>query len=150
VWLRKVLLWDGVLPLCIAAAPLAVDALTGRRGAVEFVSVLLPIVAFLIRWAVGYSTIGSNNCGPVTRFLQYLLFFVGLVALILVDTFLMLAYLMPKGALFATTVDVIVMATLISIYLFTMIFAMYPGQAAAPSIPNIAAGASQGSRFGRL
>ena len=136
-WLLKILFWDGALPLVTATAPMAVQALTEDRAAVEFASVLLPVIAFLVRLEVGRRTIGSNNCGSVTRFFQYLLFFVGLVALILVDTFLMLTYIMPAGALFATMVDVTVFSGLVSTYLVGMILAMYPGRAAPAPIPDV-------------
>jgi len=131
-----------VLPIVIAAAPMTIQALTADREAVEFASVLLPVIAFLVRLEVGRRTIGSNHCRPVTRFFQFTLFFAGLMVLILIDTFLMLTYVMPAAALFATPLDVILFGAFVSIYLATMIFAMYPGQTAPRQIPSIALGAN--------
>ena len=143
----RVFFWDGVLPLGMAAAPLAADVLTGDREAVEFVSVLFPVVAFLIRLVVGYRTIVSNDCQPVTRFFQFVLFFVGLITLILFDTIMMLAYVMPQDALFATWLDVLVIVMHYLFYLATMSFAMYPGQRPPRPIPSIASHAPRPNRL---
>jgi hypothetical protein len=137
-WLLRVLCWDGVLPLFTALAPLAVDVLTGNRNAVEAVSIALPVIAFLIRFFVGLQTIMSNDCHPVTRFFQFVVFFGGLLLLCMVDAMLMMAYTMPPGAMFATVLDVILVGAFYAFYLATMMFAMYPGQRPLRPIPSIA------------
>ena len=52
---------------------------------------------------------------------------IGLSVLAVIDAVIMLTPVMPKGAAFATTADLIVWAALYSVYLTAMALALYPG-----------------------
>jgi hypothetical protein len=54
---------------------------------------------------------------------------VGIFFLFIIDTFVFLAHEFPKGAITATSTDLLVWAILIACYLIPIAVAMYPGRA---------------------
>jgi hypothetical protein len=131
-WFFRLATWDGLLPACVVLIPTGVGLLMpNSRGAMEVVSIALPIAAFFIRAGVGKRYIASNGCGVAFRCVQYCVFCVGILLLVFFDAVLILSRLMPKGALFAARSDVYVWAILFSLYLTSMAIALYPGRAKA-------------------
>ena len=127
-WLLRILTWDTLLPACVGLVPHGVEFLfPSHRGVMEVVSVTLPIVAFLLRLRAGMRQIDSNRCSEAVRSFQLITFVLGILPLVLVDCFMILSHLMPKGALFATKDELLVWASLFAIYLTCMAVAMYPG-----------------------
>ncbi len=132
-WFFRVLGWDGLLPVCIVLIPTLVKILIpNNRGAIEATGVLLPIAAFFVRLFIGLRHIASNHCAVSVRGFQYCVFCLGIFLLVCVDALLILSQEMPKGAMFVTRTDYVVFAILISIYLTSMTFAMYPGRVQSP------------------
>jgi hypothetical protein len=128
-WALRVIAWDAVLAACIAFLPLGVKLLfPDRRGVMEVTAVILPIVAFLLRFRAGKRHVASNHCSKAVRRFQLGVFCLGILPLALVDCVIILSDLMPKGALFASEEDRTIWAILLSIYLGSMIIAMYPGR----------------------
>ncbi|MHB1037359.1 MAG: hypothetical protein ACYC35_13730 [Pirellulales bacterium] len=124
-WLLTVLAWDGLLPLFVFSVPFVVEILVpNRRGAVELVAVAVPIVAFVVRYAVGRRHIATHNFSPAVRRVQFCVFVFGICSLVMIDSVLMLTHVMPKGALKGSGV---VWAVLFSVYLTSMLIAMFPG-----------------------
>ena len=127
-WVVRIAIWDGALPAIIWLAPVLLQGLIPNlRGPVEIVAVVLPIVAFFIRFHVGRRYILANHCRIELRRFQYVSLCIGALVLVLVDAVLILTNIMPKGAAFATVSDVIVWAILYLTYLGAMSIAMYPG-----------------------
>ncbi len=132
-WVLRILTWDTVLPACVAFVPVGVGLLfPGRREVMEFTAVILPIVAFFLRFGAGTRHIASNRCPKAIQRFQFCAFCLGILPLVLVDCALILSGLMPRGALFATALDRLVWAVLFSLYLASMIVAMYPGRVPHP------------------
>lgn len=129
-WLVRLITWDGVMPVCVIAAPFIIESvLPNRRGAIEIAAVALPIVGFLVRILVGASHIRGNCCGQWLRRIQFCMLWFAVFVLVFVDALLILAHVMPRGALVANRGDRIVLTTMAAIYLFAMAVAMYPGRA---------------------
>jgi hypothetical protein len=130
LWLHRVLGWDGVLPLSVVFLPALVGAVMPNKiDAVCFVAVAVPIVALLIRYAIGRRTIASNRVGPVVRACQYCVFTTAIVVLALVDFVVVLLHLpgtAVKDQLFY------VLGAVYALYLVAMSFAMFPGWTEAP------------------
>lgn len=128
-WLRRVLAWDGLLPVGVVLLPYIVQTFfPNRRAIMEVTAVLLPVAAFFLRVGNGRRQIASNQCSKVIRRLQYSAFCLGILPLVLIDCVLILSHLMPPGALFQARSDLIVWMMLAGIYLASMVIAMYPGQ----------------------
>ena len=90
-WLLRLFTWDGVLPVCVLVAPSLVEiVLPNRRGAIEIIAVTLPIAGFFARVVAGTRHIGSNNCGPLLRQLQYSILFLSVFALVFVANVILL------------------------------------------------------------
>jgi hypothetical protein len=123
-WLLTVLTWDGVLPACVALIPAGIKLiLPNNRGIIEVISVTLPIAAFLLRFRAGKRRIDTNGCSEAVRIVQMCIFVLGILALVLVDCFLILTNVMPQGAEMSLVVSVALLAP----YLAIMAVAMYPG-----------------------
>ena len=132
-WLIRLITWDGLFPLAIWSAPFLVAwVLPNKRGAIETIAVLLPIVAFFVRYGVGRRYIASNHCHAIVRGIQVGALCLGLMVLALIDCVLMLTHVMPRGAAATTTGDLICWAVLFSVYLAMMAFALYPGRCSDP------------------
>lgn len=131
VWALRVLTWDAVLPSCIAFAPLVVRHLfPNRRGAVELAAILLPVSAFLLRLRAGRIHIASNRCSRRFQRVQFLVLFLGIVPLVLIDCVVILSEIIPGGAFGRG--DLVVLAGMIGVYLAAMVVAMYPGREDVP------------------
>lgn len=129
LWLRHVVVWDGILPIVVLAAPFAIAALLpNRQGLLELTALGLPVAAFFIRYGVGRVHIASNNCSSTFRQVQFCVFFLGIVLLVFIDCAVILSHAMPPGAMFATDADRKIWAILVGIYLAAMFVAMYPGR----------------------
>lgn len=127
-WLRRIVTWDGLLPILMWLAPWAIETvLPNRRGAIEIAAVVLPIVALFLRFHSGIRQIASNRCAKLFRGVQFAVFVIGILPLVLFDCFMMLAHLMPAGGPMAAE-DVFVCTVLLLIYLTAMTIAMYPGR----------------------
>ncbi len=128
-WLFRLFAWDGVLPVCIVLIPSVISFLIPeRRGAIEITAVVLPITAFFIRFRAGKRHIESNNCGEPMRVLQLCVFCLGILVLVVVDAFVVLSHVMPGQGGSISKEDLIILGVVISIYLTSMAFAMYPGR----------------------
>lgn len=128
-WLIKLVAWDGFVPLIVLLLPSVVEELfPNRRGAMELTALTVPIAAFFIRFVVGKRHIYANDCTDVVRCMQLVALCLAILLLVLIDTLIILANLMPKGAMFATPVDWLVWAVLIGVYGICMAFAMFPGR----------------------
>jgi hypothetical protein len=129
-WVIRIVKWDGILPAVVWTSPILVQLLFPNvRWAIEIVAVILPIIALLMRFMIGKRHIDSNRCKPLTRRLQLAVLCIGSIVLLLIDSVMILTHVMPKGAAFATTGDVIVWSALYGIYVASMTIAMYPGPA---------------------
>lgn len=127
-WLRRIVTWDGLLPIVMWLAPWGIEAvLPNRRGAIEIAAVVLPIVAVFLRFHAGMRQITSNRCAKFVRGVQIAVFVIGILPLVLFDCFMMLAHLMPAGGPMPAE-DVIVWSVFLLIYLTAMTIAMYPGR----------------------
>jgi hypothetical protein len=126
-WLLRVLTWDTLLPACVGLVPLGVELVfPNHRSVMEVVAVTLPIVAFFLRLRAGKRQIDSNRCSEAVRGIQSCTFVLGIMPLILVECFMVLSHLMPKGAVF-TKAELPVWAGIFIIYMMSMVVAMYPG-----------------------
>lgn len=125
-WLLNLFGYDGLLPALIFFLPGLVVLTLGRGGWLEFVAVVLPIVAFLIRSGVGLHQIERHLCHPVLRGFQKLALFIGLLLLLVVDAFIILSWIVPANAL--QREDFIIEAWIYASYLLCMAFASYPGR----------------------
>jgi hypothetical protein len=135
-WLRTLIAWDGLLPGCIVILPTAIEILfPNRRGAIEIAALILPITAFFLRVRAGKHHIASNRCSVAFRRFQFCVFCFAIFPLVLIDCFLVLSHVMPKGALFEADTDWLIWVILFAIYLTLMAVAMYPGRD-APSPAN--------------
>ncbi|MDR3639662.1 MAG: hypothetical protein P4L84_38030 [Isosphaeraceae bacterium] len=130
-WLLRLITWDGVLPACIVFAPAGIELLfPNNRGAIELAAVLLPITAFWVRFSVGKRHIDTNHCGPAVRTFQLCVFCFGIFVLVFFDAAITLSHIMPQGALFSTSADILVWGIIGAIYVTSMAIAMYPGRSA--------------------
>jgi hypothetical protein len=129
-WVLKLVAWDGVLPVVVLLAPFVVKLVfPNHRDVMEVTAVILPIAAFFIRFFVAQHCISSNQCTPLVRLFQIVSLCMAILVLLLIESLMILAHEMPKGAMVATTADWIVWVVLFSVYLACMSFAMYPGHA---------------------
>jgi hypothetical protein len=127
-WLLRVFAWDGVLPLVILGLPHAVHLCFPRaHGAIEILSIVLPISAFFIRLVVGFRHIRENRCPAFVKQLQYAALFLGILGLVIFDAFMILQLTMPQGA-FQPGDWLILFGILFVFYLPCMVLAMYPGR----------------------
>ena len=125
-WLMRLLKWDGIMPTIIWSVPFLIRAVLPKfREPIELVAVVLPIVAFFIRYSVGMRYIRSNHCGKTTRNFQIIILRAGLMILALLDAVLVLTHVMPQGVIVAS--DIMILVILYVIYLLAMVFALYPG-----------------------
>ncbi len=61
------------------------------------------------------------------RFFQLVVFFTGILVLVLIDTMMILAHTGPVGIPIATRTDLIVFLSLFMFYFLSMAISMYPG-----------------------
>ena len=133
-WLLKLIAWDGGVPALVLVVPEFVEMLfPNRRGVVQMMAIALPIAAFLVRFFIARRQINSNQCSRLVRRVQMAALCIGIFILLMIDALLILARDLPKGALFATTTDVVTFIVLIGMYLICMVIATYPGRAETAS-----------------
>lgn len=125
IWMLHLFGYDGVLPATVLLLPGLVRLVLGAGVVIEFIAVVLPIVAFFVRSAVGLRNIEKNACGGLFRALQKAALFLGLLLLLLVDGFLILTWRMPANAL--EKGDYVFTAALYGCYLILMAVASFPG-----------------------
>ena len=123
-WLVRLFGYDGLLPAFVLLLPAAL-ALLFQGWVIEFTAVALPIVAFLYRFAVGLRLIDQNGCNQIIRMLQKTALFLGLLVLLLVDAFMILAWSIPAGALKFEDYQITLLMYII--YLLLMALASFPG-----------------------
>jgi hypothetical protein len=124
-WFLRLITWDGLVPVFILLAPLAVGlSIPNNRGVMEVTAVALPIAAFFVRFGVGFRLIQTNNCAAEIRRLQVVAFVVGMFLLVLFDSILILGHLVPNGVLFAGSYLIVLGGP----YLVAMAIALYPGR----------------------
>lgn len=127
-WLRRVVTWDGLLPVVISLVPSVIEFLfPNGRGAIEITAVVLPIAGVLLRFQAGMHHISSNRCSSLVRGVQVAVFMVGILPLVLFDCFMILSHVMPAGGPMPAE-DVIGWSLLLTIYFGAMVIAMYPGR----------------------
>jgi hypothetical protein len=128
-WLIRLFAWDGMLPAGIVLAPFGIEFLfPNNRGIMEITAVTLPVMAFLLRIVAGLRRIDSNRCSVSVRRFQYCAFCFAILPLVLVDCAVILAHVMPAGAVFADAKEVVIWGAIYLSYLLLMTFAMYPGR----------------------
>jgi hypothetical protein len=121
-WLLRILTWDGVLPVCILAVPSLVEWLLPNSNVVGLIYVVIAIAAFFARIAVGARHIRCNNCPRVFQHIQFGVFLLAILLLLVLDTAMMAV---PIRTL--RNEDFRELATLLSVYFVLMVLAMYPG-----------------------
>jgi hypothetical protein len=127
-WAIRVITWDTALPAVIAIVPIIVGFFfPNRRGFIEIIAVILPIVAFLLRFISGKRHIDSNGCSDFIRNIQLLVFCLGILPLVLFDCFFILFEVMPNGGALSLG-DLIIFGIIFIYYLTMMTIAMYPGR----------------------
>ena len=128
-WFVRVLTWDGALPVCLFLIPLVAKLMVPNQGGMfVFLAVVLPIIALFIRLPVGCRHIDDNTCGPLFQKLQVWMLLIGALILVIVDALLVIAHEIGWRVMFAARQDLVILATLASIYLTCMVIAMYPGR----------------------
>ena len=128
-WLARLLAWDGVLPLVVWAIPAILNAALPQNDKLAvLVAVLLPSVALLVRFYVGYGMIEANRCSPKFRRVQQTCLWIGLVILMLLDSLLItLLSLNLQGPGIPLGAIVVIFLIFYLPYLAFLAIAMYPG-----------------------
>jgi len=127
-WSARVITYDGLLPLAVWLTPWFVALVVpNRRGVIEILAILLPVVGCLIRFSLGRRLITGNLCSPQVRRCQFAALSLGLVLLALIDCVIVLLYVMPRGA-FGQSADWGILVGLWIVYFSLMAGAMYPGR----------------------
>lgn len=127
-WLWQVFFWDGVLPVVVLWIPQFARNLQADRDVVEGLAIVLPILAFFVRLAIGYRKLARNHCGPLLKTLQFGVFFMAAILLVCVDSLMILAMEMNAGAQGLTPEYMLVFSGLFAIYFLAMLFVFYPGR----------------------
>jgi hypothetical protein len=127
-WLRRLLVWDGMLPLAVWGLPRAAGwLLPGERWPIEVLGVALPIAAFLARFLTGLVVVRRHAPGVFNRAARVVVLFVGLFFLLIIDVAMILKLVMPQGA-FEQHGDLIGFAVLYGLYVVAMAVATWPGK----------------------
>ena len=93
-WALTVFCWDGLLPVAVIFIPKLISLLfAGRQGSKELTFVIVPIVAFLVRYMIGMRRFRSCR----TYWWQFVLFFVAILMLFMLEAFLVLMSLVQNG-----------------------------------------------------
>ena len=131
-WLRRLVMWDGILPLAVWAVPRAVQwLLPGERWPIEVLGVTLPIVAFIARFFAGMAVVRRQQPSAVFHAVKVVILFFGLFFLMIIDVAMILKLAMPKGA-FEQPGDLIGFALLYGLYVAMMALATWPGTRSRP------------------
>lgn len=127
-WMVRLLTWEGILPTCVFLVRGIIETLFPSRGTIEAAAVVLPITFFFVRIFTGCRHIDANHCSQGFQRFQVWALVLAVFVLVFVDAIMILADVMPNGALVAGPADWIVIVTIILIYLVPMSVAMYPGR----------------------
>ena len=128
IWFGRVIAYDGLLPLLVWLTPwMAATMLPNRRGIIEILAILLPVLGFSIRYVAGRRLIAANFCSRRIRRFQFAGLCAGLVLLGFIDCVIVLLYVMPRGAL-QQPGDWLVLLILLGMYFLLMAGAMFPGR----------------------
>ncbi|MBM3956080.1 MAG: hypothetical protein FJ309_15970 [Planctomycetes bacterium] len=131
-WLRRLLVWDGMLPLAVWGVPRAAQWLLPReRWPIEVFGVALPIVAFMARFLAGLAVVRRQRHRAVFRAVKVVILFFGLLFLMIIDVAMILKLVMPKGA-FEQPGDLVGFAVLYGLYVAAMAVATWPGTRPGP------------------
>jgi len=124
-WAILLVGWDGLVPFAVLLIPIALSFLFGGGTLIEISAVVIPIVAYLWRAAVGLNQISNNRCSMVLRKVQYTTLFFGLLLLLIADAFVILTWGFPDGAL--SMADYYIAGVFYLAYLSLMAFSLFPG-----------------------
>lgn len=126
-WLRRLVMWDGILPLAVWATPRAAQwLLPGERWPIEVLGVTLPILAFIARFFAGMAVVRRQQPSAVFHVVKVVILFFGLCFLLIIDVAMILKLAMPKGA-FEQPGDLIGFALFYGLYVAMMALATWPG-----------------------
>ena len=147
-WLRRLVMWDGILPLAVWGVPRAAQWLLPReRWPIEVFGVALPIVAFMARFLAGLAVVRRQRHRAVFRAVKVVILFFGLFFLLIIDVAMILKLAMPKGA-FEQPGDLVGFAVLYGLYVAAMAVATWPGTRPGPD--REAGFVDDGQAVGRL
>lgn len=130
-WLKRVVGWDALLPLVVSALAILIVKIVPFDGVAQLLAlVALPVMAFLVRLAVGVHQIETNACGPHFRGLQCLALVFSLFVLAFADFFV--AIVAFRGKLVGPTPEELTEfgSVVLPVYAVLVLFAMYPGRRA--------------------
>ncbi len=125
LWAMRLFGFDGLLPAFVLLVPAALAVTMGNGAFIEIIATFLPSLAFLIRLALGLKNIRANTCSKTLRVFQQVALFLGLLALFLVDVFVILSWSCPANAIGRR--DYEITALIFSLYLILMAIASFPG-----------------------
>jgi bifunctional DNase/RNase len=135
LWISRILRWDGLLPVFVFLASVAIAVLFPQNGAVQTLALLaLPIAAFICRVNVGHAQINSNGCGQWVRLGQFVALGFALLLFVAFDFILVLLEFVPKGQKHPPPEDVPIWIGMIVAYFALVSFAMYPGRGLASQL----------------
>lgn len=130
-WIMRLITWDGLLPALVWLSPYVIGAIIpNHEKAIEAAAILIPILALLVRFYIGTQYIFSNHCSRWFRKLQVVLFCVGLMLLLLIDSLMILSSILPKmpAGHPVHVKEIVLIGGFFATYLILMIIAMYPGR----------------------
>lgn len=135
-WLRRLVMWDGILPLAVWATPRAAQwLLPGEIWPIEVLGVTLPILAFLARFFAGMAVVRRQQPRAVFHAVKVVILFFGLCFLLIIDVAMILKLAMPKGAVEGEG-DLIGCAVFYGLYVAMMALATWPGTRSLPRPAN--------------
>lgn len=132
-WIMRLITWDGLLPALVWLSPYVIGVLLPNHDkAIEAAAILIPILALLFRFYLGTQYIFSNHCSCRFRKVQLVLFCIGLLLLLLIDSLMILSSILPQMPRDHPVhfKEQVFMVGFFSLYFILMIVAMYPGAAA--------------------
>ena len=126
-WFSRVFSLDGILPLFVFLLPKGIQWIFDIPDHdMVLPSVILPILAMILRVILGLKAIDSNQVRPFFRGCQLIVFVCGVLVLMFLETFVVALHFLPPVA--PAPVKIIsVLAVMHLIYLAAMTFAMFPG-----------------------
>ena len=120
-WWIRLVSWDGLLPLAVWYIPQCIEIFfPGRRGAIEIASLVVPVMAVLIRYYTGMELIRNNHCSKRFRIVQKAIFCIGILMLVMVDCVLILMHVMPKNPNGGNSDDLTLILSFFGFYLIIM------------------------------
>lgn len=135
-WLWLIFAWDGILPFIVVGLPMLVRwAWPAAHGLKEFVCIVLPIVAFFFRLAIGLIHISRNRCGPWMRQSQRVVLFFAVFFFVVFDIMLIESQDIAMRRIRMQPSEQMVIAAVYLAYLMIMAFALYPGKRLVVTAP---------------